>query len=131
VGQIFLQNSFRGLLLDLEHGSHLLKSVFELLFQIVGLFLELFIYQVDLHLIWFLQGRIMKMLVHLHEALCSNVDLLQHVLLHSDIMLLVVAEQGAVGADALLTIDANNLDLAAVNRAHVRSIFLDLGDARI
>jgi hypothetical protein len=59
------------------------------------------------------------MLIHFHETLSSNIDLLKDILLHPDIMLLVVAEQGTVGADALLAVNANDFNLPMMHRAHV------------
>jgi hypothetical protein len=74
------------------------------------------------------------MLVHLHETLGSYVDLFENVLFHSDIVLLVVTEEGTVRADALLAVDADDFDFALMHWAHARFIFfylLDLRDSNI
>ena len=73
------------------------------------------------------------MLVHLHETLGSYIDLFEHVLLHSNIVLLVVTEKGTVRADTLLAVDADDLDFALMHWAHACFIFffLDLGDSNV
>jgi len=61
-------------------------------------------------------------LVHLHQAFRSDVDFVQDILLHPDVMLLVVAEECAVRADSLLAVDTDDLDLSLVNGAYVYTI---------
>jgi hypothetical protein len=46
-------------------------------------------------------------------------------------MLLVVAEKGTVGADALLAVDANDFDFALMHWAHVSRILYYLGNSGV
>ena len=72
------------------------------------------------------------MLVHFHETLSSNVDLLQHILLHADIVALMVSEKCAACADSLFAVDANDLYLPVMHGAHINiSRLLNLRNALV
>jgi hypothetical protein len=71
------------------------------------------------------------MLVHLHETLSPDIDLLQDILLHSNIVLLMVSEKGTVGTDTLLAVNTDDFNLALMHWAHISSIFHNLGNSRI
>jgi len=131
VREIFFKDGLSGLFLDLEQDSHLLEFIFELGLHIIWLILELIIDLIDLHLIWFLLSCLSKMLVHLHETLGPDVDFLQHVLFHADVMLLVVSKESTVRADTLLAVDADDFDFALMHWAHVTCIFYYLRNSSI
>ena len=132
MGKILLEDCFCCLFLYLKHDSHFLKFIFKLIFQILRFHFELVINKVDLCFVWLFCGRLGKVLIHLHETLSSYVDLLKHVLLHSDVVRLVVSKESTVRADALLAIDADDFDFALMHWAHVSSVFfLHLRDSSI
>jgi len=58
-------------------------------------------------------------LEHLHQALRAIGDLVEYFLLHLDVVLSVVAVESTVETDALLAIDADDLDLPLVLRAEL------------
>jgi hypothetical protein len=116
---IALEHVLNLLLLYLESGFHLLELGLQTLQQLHTPRIELPIERIDFCLVGLALVTRFHHLIHLHETLRTHLDLLQHLGLHADVMVTVVAEEGAVGADALLVINADNLQLPLVDLAQL------------
>jgi hypothetical protein len=58
-------------------------------------------------------------LIHVHEALRANLDLMSNIALHSHVMILMDTKEGAIRANALLVVDADNLKFSRVKGTHL------------
>ena len=119
VSKVFSENGISSLFLHDEDIPHLLEFILEQVLKIFRLFPKLLLNGINLIFIWLICGSLVNDLIHFHQAFCSQVNLIEHFLLHSDIVLLVVSKESTVGAYSLFAVNANDFYWLFVNVADV------------
>jgi hypothetical protein len=80
---------------------------------------ELEVHLLDLRLVDLADLVVVHDLVHVHEALWADLDLMRHIALHPHVMILVDAKESAIRTNALLVVDADDLQFSRVEGTHL------------
>jgi hypothetical protein len=111
---VFLEYSISLLLLDLQRCLHLFEFVSDCIPEFSALCMEEVVKVFHMLLISLECLVRLNQVIDLNQAFCPHFNFPQHFSLHSDIVVLMVAEQCAVGAYALSVINADDLKLPSV-----------------
>jgi len=98
--------------------AHLVKLLLQLIFHLFALSHEFLLNLIDLLLIRLTLKVRFNNLVHLYKAFSPQIDLIHHILLHSDVMTPMISEEGTLITDLHFTIDANNFKRLIMLLAH-------------
>ena len=102
------------LLLDFKSLFQLLKALLNRGSEFCASTAELKIYLLDLRLVNLADLVLIHDLVHIHEALGANLDLMSDIALHPNVMILVDTKEGAIRTNALLVVDTDDLKFSRV-----------------
>ena len=111
--------SLYALLLDLKCLFQLLKALLHGGSEFGTSTSEFNVNLLDLRLVNLADLVMIHDLIHVHEALGANLDLMSHIALHSHIMILMDTKEGAIRANALLVVDADDLKFSRVKGTHL------------
>mmetsp|Transcript_6024 Transcript_6024/g.5433 ORF Transcript_6024/g.5433 Transcript_6024/m.5433 type:complete len:302 (-) Transcript_6024:308-1213(-) len=117
VVDVFVEDLFSLVLLDLQGGLDLLELVFHLLPQVTAFQLELCVLLLHSLLVYLEHWIRLHSVVNFDQVLGPNLDFSQDLSFQLDFMVLVSPEEGTVGTDALPVIYADNLQLPPVGLA--------------
>ena len=118
---VAVQIRLYALLLDLKGLFQLLKALLHGSPEFGAPPAELEVHLLDLRLVDLADLVLVHDLVHVHEALGADLDLMSHIALHPHVVILVDAKEGAIRANALLVVDADDLKLSRVQGTHLIS----------
>ena len=116
---VAVQIRLYALLLDFKGLLQLLKPLLDRGPEFSAPPAELEVHLLDLCLVDLADLVLVHDLVHVHEALGADLDLMCHIAFHPHVVILVDAKEGAIRANALLVVDANDFKLSRVEGTHL------------
>ena len=116
---VAVQIRLYALLLDFKGLFQLLKALLHGGPEFGAPTAELEVHLFDLRLVDLADLVLVHDFIHVHEALGANLDLMRHIALHPHVMILVDAKESAIRTNALLVVDADDLQFSRVKGTHL------------
>lgn len=112
-----LQDAFNLLLLYLKRRLKLLEAIGNEGLEVVTLSTEPVEKGLNVRFVDFPELVLLNKFVHVYQTFCSDLNLLEDVCLHADIVIFMLPEESAIRANSFLVVNADDLELSLMSRA--------------
>jgi hypothetical protein len=119
VGDVFLEDCFTSLFLDLQSDSILIKFVFQLFLKLFIFRIEFFLEHFDLPLIDFIFAKVLHYLVHSDQELSPICYFAYDLMFHPNVVSPVSTKERTICTDTDSILNANDLELATMLRTKI------------